>query len=101
MKVKQTMIIGAIALVMFLLGAATHVDLGIAVGAPPPPVPADVVVGPVGVAPGPGYVWVDGYWDWVGGRWVWMPGRWVLPPRRDLVWVGPVVDFRLHRGHWR
>jgi len=20
------------------------------------------------LAPGPGYVWIDGYWNWVGGR---------------------------------
>ncbi len=34
--------------------------------APPPP-----RYGVVGVAPGPGYVWVDGFWDWRGGNWAW------------------------------
>jgi WXXGXW repeat (2 copies) len=82
--------------------AAARVDLGIAVGAPPPPPPPPaVVVGPVGIAPGPGYVWVPGYWDWVAGRWVWVDGRWVLPPRPRAVWVEPRMEFRLHRGRWR
>ena len=54
--------------------AAAHVDLGVVVGTPPPPPPATVVAGPVGVAPGPGYVWVNGYWNWVNGGWVWVPG---------------------------
>ena len=82
-----------------------HVDFGIVVGTPPPP-PLVAVVGPVGVPPGPGYVWVDGYWDWLDGRWVWTPGRWVLPPRPRAVWVVPTFHpyhdrYRFHRGHWR
>lgn len=81
--------------------AAAHVDVGVAVGTPPPPPPATVVAGPVGVAPGPGYVWVDGYWNWVNGGWVWVPGRWVLPPRGRGVWVAPRIEFRWHGGHWR
>jgi WXXGXW repeat (2 copies) len=85
----------------FLSIGAARVDLGLVVGAPPPPPPPGVVVAPVGVAPGPGYVWVPGYWDWVDGRWVWVDGRWVLPPRPHGVWVEPKVEFRLHRGHWR
>ena len=27
--------------------------------------------------PGPGYVWIDGYWDWSGYEWQWVGGRWV------------------------
>lgn len=53
---------------------------------PPPPVVETVVV-----SPGPGYVWVSGYWRWYSHRWVWMPGAWVIPPRHGAVWVG---------GHW-
>jgi hypothetical protein len=90
----------AVLLVTPLLFSAAHVDLGIAVGSAPPPPPA-VAVGPVGVAPGPGYVWVPGYWDWVAGRWVWVEGRWIVPPRPRAVWAPPIVEFRLHRGHWR
>ena len=68
--------------------------------APPPP-PVETVV----VAPGPGYVWVDGEWLW-NGRWVWVGGHWLVPPRPHAVWVrgywgrGPRGYFRVG-GHWR
>ena len=100
MRVRKTLVVAAILLAAFLTLAAAHVDFGIAVGSPPPP-PPPVVAGPVGVAPGPDYVWVPGYWDWAGGQWVWVDGKWILPPRGHRVWVAPMIDFRLHRGHWR
>jgi len=53
---------------------------------PPPPAPVETV----GVAPGPGYVWVGGEWVWNGG-WVWVGGHWLLPPHPRAVWV---------RGGW-
>jgi hypothetical protein len=34
----------------------------------------------VGVAPGPGYVWQDGYYTRRGFSHVWVPGRWVFAP---------------------
>jgi hypothetical protein len=70
---------------------------------PGPPPPRYVVMG---YAPGPGYVWADGYWGWNGAGYVWAPGRWVFPPRPGLVWV-PAHWVRrprgwlLVRGHWR
>ena len=78
--------------------------------APPPP-----RYGVVGYAPGPGYVWTDGYWDWRGGGWVWVGGRWMRPPHPRAVWVpGGWVQqgqrqgrgrgqnrYRFQRGHWR
>lgn len=84
--------------------AFARVDVGISVGAPPPP--PQVVPGPIGVAPGPGYVWTNGYWDWNGARWVWVGGRWMLPPHGHRVWVEPYYHpyhhgYHYHRGHWR
>jgi hypothetical protein len=70
-------------------------------GPPPPP-----RYGMVGVAPGPGYVWTDGFWDWRGGNWFWSGGRWVHPPRPRAVWV-PGNWSQTHRGwtfrrgYWR
>ena len=70
------------------------------VAAAPPPAPVETVI----VAPGPGYVWVDGEWIWNGG-WVWMAGHWVVPPYPHTVWVrggwirGP-HGFRRAPGHW-
>jgi hypothetical protein len=84
--------------------AFARVDVGINVGvAPPPP---QVVAGPIGIAPGPGYVWTNGYWDWNGGTWVWVGGRWLLPPHGHRVWVEPYYHplnghYHYHRGHWR
>ncbi len=69
--------------------------------APPPP-----RYGVVGVAPGPGFVWTNGYWARRGGGWSWVPGRWVRPPRAHIRWVDPRWEregsgWRFHRGHWQ
>ena len=74
---------------------------GYAYGPPPPP-----RYGVVGVAPGPGFVWTNGYWDWRGGRWGWVEGRWLRPPHRRAVWVEPEWRhdgnrWRFRRGYWR
>jgi len=68
-----------------------------------PPAPR---YGVVGVAPGPGYIWTDGYWDWRANNWAWVNGEWRRPPRRGAVWVRPEWrhegrGYRFHRGHWR
>jgi hypothetical protein len=70
--------------------------------APPPP----RVAGVVGYAPGPGYVWVDGFWDLRGSRWNWVDGRWARPPRGRTAWVADRWErhgnhWRYNRGHWR
>ena len=69
--------------------------------APPPP-----RYGVVGVAPGPGYMWTEGFWDWRGGNYVWAPGRWMRPPHARAVWVPGVWvqsnrGYGFRRGHWR
>jgi len=68
-----------------------------------PPAPR---YGVVGVAPGPGFVWVEGFWDLRGGNWIWAPGRWVRPPHPGAVWVRSEwrhegAHWRYHRGYWR
>jgi hypothetical protein len=71
-----------------------------------PAPPAPYVVGAVGYAPGPGYAWVDGFWNLNGGRWAWVNGRWAVPPRPHAVWDRDRWErhgngWRYHRGHWR
>lgn len=66
-----------------------------------PPAPQVEVVG---VAPGPGYVWMGGYWGWVGGRHVWVGGHWG-PGRPGYhwvphAWVHEGGGWRMHEGHW-
>ena len=60
--------------------------------------PRPVRVGVVGVAPGPGFVWVEGYHEWRGGAYVWIPGRWMRPPRPHARWIPP--RYRHVRGGW-
>lgn len=70
----------------------------VAYGGPPPP-PPPMASGYVGRAPGPGYVWVDGYYDW-RGRYVWVPGSWMRPPRPRAVWVPGRFEHRGRRHEW-
>ena len=53
-----------------------------------PPAPRHEVIG---VAPGPNYVWVDGYWVRTHNRWVWVKGHYEVSPHAGAVWV---------KGHW-
>ena len=60
----------------------------------------------VGIAPGPGYFWIGGYYHWYGNRWGWVRGHYERPPRRGAIWVGPRYEFRggrrvYIRGYWR
>ncbi len=91
-----------------LLGSMTAsacgggVAYGYRVGPPPPP----VEVGAVGYAPGPGYVWIGGFYDLRGDRWAWQRGHWGLPPHPHAAWVRPYWEphgrgYRFHRGYWR
>lgn len=71
----------------------------VVVAAPPAP-----VVETYGVAPGPGFFWMGGYWNWVGGRHVWVGGHWAegRPGYRwePHAWVHVNGGWRLREGHW-
>ncbi|MGP0074715.1 MAG: hypothetical protein ACLPWF_22615 [Bryobacteraceae bacterium] len=76
----------------------------VAYSVPVPPAP--YVAGPVGYAPGPGYVWVDGFWNLNGSRWAWVNGRWAVPPHPRAHWDADRWErhgngWRYHHGHWR
>lgn len=77
------------------------VDVSISVGIAPPPLP--VYAQPV--VPGPGYMWIPGYWAWGGGDYYWVPGTWVLPPAVGLLWTPGWWGwsggfYRWHPGYW-
>ena len=83
-----------------LLPAAAFAQVVVRV-APPAP-----IVETRGPAPGPEYVWVDGYHRWDGGRYVWTRGRWDRPPHPHAHWVAHRWVHRrggyvLVEGHWR
>ncbi|HWI84257.1 YXWGXW repeat-containing protein [Ramlibacter sp.] len=81
-----------------------YTDPGAAIVAPLAPPP--LIVEPMLVAPGPGYIWIGGYWSWSGGHHVWTHGRWAAPPRHGQQWVprrwerGP-GGWHQRGGHWR
>ena len=69
----------------------------------PPPRPR---VEAYGMAPGPGYVWLNGYWAGGGGGYVWTPGYWARPPRPHARWMAPRWEqrrggYRFRSGYWR
>jgi hypothetical protein len=81
----------------------------------PPAPPGEVIVTEdppapiyetVGIAPGPGFIWIGGYYHWTGGRWVWYRGHYARPPHPGAAWVGARYEFRGGRrtyiaGYWR
>jgi WXXGXW repeat (2 copies) len=69
-------------------GACAGASGGIYVRTGPPPVRREVVL----VSPGPGYVWVPGYYRYERSAYVWVGGRYERPPRGRTRWV---------EGHWR
>jgi hypothetical protein len=91
------------ALFLFALLASCrggHYYAGVTVGPPRP-----VVEGPIGVAPGVGYVWTPGFYDWDGSRWAWRHGEWRRPPHPGQEWVAPRWEhdhngYRFHGGRW-
>ncbi len=69
--------------------------------APPPPAPPPVYGYRRPPMPGPGYFWVDGYWNFAGGRYVWVAGFWGLPPYSGGYWVAPRYSSgRFFTGFW-
>ena len=73
------------------------------VAVPGPPAPRYAVMG---YAPGPGFVWTEGFYDLRGSGWVWVPGAWRRPPRSGALWVASGWHqegrgWQFHRGYWR
>ena len=100
----------------FILGifSAAVVALTLTACPPPPPVDAAYVVnGPpplqseiVVASPGPGYVWVPGYWNWGGADYVWVGGGWRRPPQDGAAWRAPqwrhtTRGWYMEHGGWR
>src|SRR3954471_17253534 len=76
------------------------------VGIYAPTAPPLVRVESYGPAPGPGYVWIRGYWGYRGNDYVWNPGHWERPPRGRRRWEDGRWEHRgnrylWHEGRWR
>ncbi|MEP7353105.1 MAG: YXWGXW repeat-containing protein [Acidobacteriota bacterium] len=97
---RSGMLVGAV-LFASLLGTSCEGVVVRARIAPPPP-----IIETYGSAPGPGYVWQQGYQRWDGRGYAWSPGRWVRAPRGRARWEPDHWEQRrgqwvLIRGRWR
>jgi hypothetical protein len=77
------------------------IAVGVSIGVAPPPLPA-YLQPPI---PGPGYIWMPGYWAWGPYGYYWVPGAWVLPPAVGLLWTPGywgwgAGGFIFHAGYW-
>jgi hypothetical protein len=105
MKARLSGLVGCVALAALTLSTACLV--------PPPPGAVFVRVRPPaasveirGDAPGPDFVWVEGFHRWDVTRYIWIPGRWERRPHPKAVWVSG--RWRHHdrgwywvEGHWK
>ena len=78
-------------------GPGPQAGVGVLTGAPPPS-PKVVYVE---AAPGPEFVWVQGYWYPVETHYVWHEGYWTRPPYERAHWIAPRYDGeRYFAGYW-
>ena len=77
----------------------------------PPPLPPDVVyvrtappaaqIEVIGTAPGPNYVWINGYHRWDGSAYMWAPGRWEARPHPNARWENGKWNHSSKGWYWR
>jgi hypothetical protein len=77
--------IRSLLLALTLLGApaasSAEVFLSVAIAPPPLPVYEQPLI------PGPGYIWVPGYWAYGPEGYYWVPGTWVFAPYVGALWT--------------
>jgi hypothetical protein len=82
---RSSLAAGALALALMLASATSmaFVSVGLSITIAPPALP--IYEQPQ--IPGPGYLWVPGYWAWSDDGYYWVPGTWVFPPRVGFLWT--------------
>jgi len=104
----KTKLLALVLLASGTMFARSHVSIGVSIGgyggggyyvaAPPPP----VVYYASPRSPGPGYVFVQGYYYPVGNRYEYRRGYWTRPPHRNARWIAPRYERnRYFAGYWR
>jgi hypothetical protein len=81
--------------------ASAQVSFGIHIGNPPPPLRYEARP----PAPGPGFVWSEGFYEPYNGAYRWHAGYWNRPPYQGAYWVHPHWDhyndgWHMHEGYW-
>jgi len=73
----------AVGLLAIPAQSRAQVAVGISVRIGPPVLP--IYAQPI--CPGPGYIWVPGYWAYGLDGYFWVPGTWAFPPEVGLLWT--------------
>ena len=84
---------------MPLAPASAQVVISVAIA------PPDIPVYEQPPIPGPGYMWIPGYWAYGPVGYYWVPGTWVLPPTIGLLWTPGYWGWAnglyiWHAGYW-
>ena len=97
------LIMGAPPIGVFTAPAQAQVGVAITASIAPPLLPV-YAQPPI---PGPGYVWIPGYWAWDGQEYYWVPGYWATPPNIGLLWTPGYWgwndadnDYVFYAGYW-
>jgi hypothetical protein len=99
---KRSLLLPLSFAVISLAGCAGRVGVTYYAPVPPPPLQVE----PYGVSPGPGNVWITGYWGYEGGHHVWHAGRWEKPPHPNAHYIPARWDrkgnqYAFRDGHWK
>ena len=92
----------AVGLLTIPAQSGAQVAVGVSVRIGPPALP--VYEQPL--CPGPGFLWVPGYWAYGPDGYFWVPGTWVEPPEVGLLWTPGYWAWEndanfWHDGYWR
>jgi hypothetical protein len=98
MKTAHLSLLLIIAIVALFAGCASET---VTIRSAPPPLP----LYDQPFCPGPGYLWVPGYWAWGFEGYYWVPGFWEMPPRIGWLWTPGYWGwhdgiYRWHSGYW-
>jgi len=105
MRIARFVLFLVLAAGILALPAPSHaqVAVGVSIRIGPPALP--VYAQPI--CPGPGYIWVPGYWayGYEDEDYFWVPGTWVIAPEPGLLWTpgywGWNEGFYVwHAGYW-
>jgi WXXGXW repeat (2 copies) len=98
-KIAAVLLVGLLIMAPSRSFARVFVSVGVA----PPP----LVVYDQPLVPGPGYLWMPGYWSYDDFGWYWVAGAWVLPPEPELLWTPGYWEwddygsvYLWHAGYW-
>jgi hypothetical protein len=85
--------------ILLLAAGSTYSQISVGIRIGPPPPPRVVRVRPR--APGPGFMWVDGYWYPAGNHYKWHDGYWTRAPYAGARWIGPRYERdQFYEGYW-